>query len=232
MTSTAMKHPSVNLRSGDAGPTKLWNQARWPAAAGCTAATIAWLSADVLNVSRELFVLFYAIGAGILAFMFVRKEGTGLGAAARAFSGRAAVVTVITAGLLIATVLAQPGAPRAEGGRLVFELAWDGVVYGATDGVLLTVIPMVAVLGPRGPARWTSHALAMLVSVAVFVIYHLGFPEFRGVTLGGPIVAGFVFGAAYLASRNPLVPVLAHIAMHVAAVLHGPAGTAQLPPHY
>jgi membrane protease YdiL (CAAX protease family) len=72
----------------------------------------------------------------------------------------------------------------------------------------------------------------MLVSIAVFVVYHLGFPEFRGVAVAGPIVAGVFFGTAYLTTRNPLVPILAHVAMHVAAVLHGPAGTAQLPPHY
>jgi membrane protease YdiL (CAAX protease family) len=66
----------------------------------------------------------------------------------------------------------------------------------------------------------------------VFVVYHLGFPEFRGAAIFAPIVAGLVFGAAYLTSRNPVAPTLAHAAMHIAAVLHGPAGTVQLPPHY
>jgi hypothetical protein len=179
-----------------------------------------------------MFVFLYAVAASVLAAQFVRREGASLGIAAREFSGRAAVVTVIAAGLLIGTVFAQPGAPRAQGAWLAFQLAWDGVVYGAVDGILLTVIPIAAIRGSRGDARFTANATAMLASLVVFAVYHLGFPEFRGVALVAPVVAGLVFGAAYLATRNPLVPVLAHIAMHVAAVIHGPAGTAQLPPHY
>jgi hypothetical protein len=40
-----------------------------------------------------------------------------------------------------------------------------------------------------------------------------------------------VMSIAYIASRNPLAAVLSHVAMHVAAVLHGIDSTVQLPPH-
>jgi membrane protease YdiL (CAAX protease family) len=185
-----------------------------------------------LHLPREAFVFPYVLAAGVLTALFVQKERIDLVAAARRNPMRSLLVTAITSAVVLASVFAQPGAPRAHGMRLAFELVWDGVAYGAVDGVLLTVVPISAVRRALAPVRWTSDLLAVVASIAVFVVYHLGFPEFRGPAIGAPIVAGTIFGAAYLASRNPLAPVVAHAAMHIAAVLHGPAGTMQLPPHY
>ena len=190
------------------------------------------MSSDLLALPREVFVLAYALVAAALTVMFVQMQGIELGAAARRYPMRALVVTAVAGGLAVASVLAQPGAPRAHGSRLAFELIWDGAIYGAVDGVLLTVIPMSDVLRASGERRWTADAIALASSLVVFVVYHLGFPEFRGTAIAGPVVAGVLFGVAYLVARNPLVPIVAHVAMHVAAVLHGPAGTMQLPPHY
>jgi hypothetical protein len=41
-----------------------------------------------------------------------------------------------------------------------------------------------------------------------------------------------VMSLAYLLTRNPVAPVLSHMAMHVAAVLFGLYTAVQLPPHY
>lgn len=211
--------------------------ARWRGALWCFAAAelgwmSSWIAVSVLRLSREAFILPYFLVALTLAALFVRIEKIDLGAAILRRPLRSFVVTALAAALVVATVLAQPGAPRAHGSRLLFELGWDGVVYGAVDGVLLTVLPMLAIQRAFGEGRWTSDALGWIASIAVFVAYHLGFPEFHGPTMIAPVVAALVFGAAYIASRNPLVPVIVHAAMHVAAVLHGPAGTLQLPPHY
>ena len=205
---------------------------RWPVAAALVAGTTAWISSDLLALPREIFVLPYALFGAALVAMFVRMEDVDARAVARRHPMRAVVVTAIVGALAIASVLAQPGAPRASGPRLAFELIWYGVVYGTVDGVLLTVIPMSGVLRASDERRWSSDAIAFASSLLVFIAYHLGFPEFRGAAIAGPVVAGVLFGVAYLVARNPLVPIVAHVAMHVAAVLHGPAGTMQLPPHY
>ena len=219
--------------ASDAGAaSKGWKIVRWPVVAASAAATIAWVSADLLALPREAFVLPYVLAASALTAVFMRAEQIDAIAAARRHPVRALLMTVIIGGLLVRSVYAQSGAPRAHGVRLAFELAWDGVAYGAVDGVLLTVIPIAAVRRTLGKVGWTSDALALLASIAVFIIYHLGFPEFRSVAILAPMVAGVVLGVAYLVSRNPVVPIVAHVAMHVAAVLHGPAGTMQLPPHY
>jgi len=41
-----------------------------------------------------------------------------------------------------------------------------------------------------------------------------------------------IMSLVYLITGNPLTPVLGHIAMHIAAVLHGINSVSQLPPHY
>ena len=203
----------------------------WVAATACVSATIAWVSVDLLALSREAFLVPYVIAACLITVTFVRSTQLDVVAALRRNRLRTALVTTTTAALMIGVVMLQPGAPQARGWLLAFQLAWDGVAYGAVDGVLLTVVPIASWRAFSRPSR-ASDALALLASTVVFVAYHLGFPEFRGATLAAPIVAALVFGGAYLIARNPAAPILAHIAMHVAAVLHGPAGTVQLPPHY
>jgi hypothetical protein len=37
---------------------------------------------------------------------------------------------------------------------------------------------------------------------------------------------------AYIVTGNPIAAVISHVAMHIAAVLHGVETVMQLPPHY
>jgi len=204
----------------------------WPLAAAGLAGAVSFVATDLMALSREMFLVPHVLVATALSAAFVHHEGIDVADALRRSPGRTAFVTTVAAVLMVGTVMLQPGASHAHGARLAFELFWDGAVYGLADGLLLTVLPITAVRLALPAGRLGADALGLLASIGVFVVYHLGFAEFRGTAIGAPMVAGVVFGAAYLTSRNPLAPTLAHAAMHVAAVLHGPAGTAQLPPHY
>ena len=147
-------------------------------------------------------------------------------------------------GLLAGAVLAhgvegQEASPRPAGSALAGALVWLGVVYGTLDALLLTVVPVLTVYGNRpaedlkqGASRVRWGALSLLASLAVTAAYHLGFAEFRNAGLVQPLIGNGIVTLAYLLSGSPLAPVLAHVIMHVAAVLHGMGTTAQLPPHY
>jgi hypothetical protein len=122
---------------------------------------------------------------------------------------------------------------------LVGALGWLGVVYGALDALLLSVVPVLSVYGSRPPeqlrgwkgrVRWGGAALG--ASLAVTAAYHLGFPEFRGPTLVQPLIGNAMVTAGYLLTGSPLAAIVAHVIMHGAAVLQGMEGTVQLPPHY
>jgi uncharacterized membrane protein YedE/YeeE len=55
----------------------------------------------------------------------------------------------------------QPRGPHPQGWRLTATLAWEGVVYGITEGLLLSVLPVLVTwqafaaptVGPAAPAR-------------------------------------------------------------------------------
>lgn len=138
---------------------------------------------------------------------------------------------VVGAGL-VQTVRRQPRSPRPSGGRLAGELAWWGGVYGVADALLLNVLPVLATrraLADQGRIR--AGVAGVAASVVVTLAYHLGFPELRNRAMVGPLI-GDVISVGYAATGQPLKPLIAHVAMHVAAVLQGAGGTAQLPPHY
>jgi len=66
----------------------------------------------------------------------------------------------------------------------------------------------------------------------VTAVYHAGYPEFRGPQLSRPLVGNAVLTAGYLLTGSVATPLLGHVIMHGAAVLHGLETTLQLPPHY
>ena len=58
------------------------------------------------------------------------------------------------AGVLAFVVLrTDPGTERPEGLRFAAAIVWRGVVYGATDGVLLSVFPILALFAAFAGSR-------------------------------------------------------------------------------
>jgi hypothetical protein len=104
-------------------------------------------------------------------------------------------------------------------------LVWLGVVYGTVDGLLLSVLPVVAAWRALDAAGWTGStagriaagALALAASLFVTTAYHWVSRVPPGRRLGADLGCG-AMGLAFLLSRNPLATTLSHIAMHVAAV--------------
>jgi hypothetical protein len=123
---------------------------------------------------------------------------------------------------------------------LGFDLLWSGLVYGLTDALLLSVFPVLATWQAFTLLDWTGTwpgkimvgVIAALTSLFVTIAYHLGYPEYRGKGLMGPVIGNTTMTLGYLLTNNPLAAVLSHIAMHIAGVLRGPASVTQLPPHY
>lgn len=210
----------------------------WPlAAAGVGFASSALFSA-VLHWPRNRFVLGYALLAGgFVALYLVAARIRPLVQLERRW--RAGLLGGLALGAVLAHgVAAQPASARPAGAALAGALVWLGGVYGTLDALLLTVIPVLSVYGTRPPevlrrpsARLRWGGLALVASLGVTAAYHLGFPEFRGQALVQPLIGNALVTAGYLLTGNPLAAIVAHVVMHVAAVLHGMATTVQLPPH-
>lgn len=212
---------------------------RWVLAAALVGLLSSAVFSGLLRLSRPWFVAAHATLtlALCLAYawwerisirtQFVRRRSAGL------------IGGLLVGALLARQVGGQPASPRAEDGALIGQLALFGVVYGAVDALLLSVLPVLALYGSRpasdlrtAGARFRWALVALLGSAVVTALYHAGFREFRGVELVQPVIGNSVITLAYLLTGNPWAPIVAHVVMHAAAVLHGMEFTMQLPPHY
>ncbi|HWE15644.1 MAG TPA: hypothetical protein VG758_00455 [Hyphomicrobiaceae bacterium] len=141
--------------------------------------------------------------------------------------------------LLLRNIAGQQSSTVPEGWQLVLALGWVGLAYGLVDGLLLNVFPVLAVQGAsffesRPPIQsWLIRGLlALAASLALTVVYHVGYTEFQGAAIVSVMIGNAIITLTYLLSGSPLAAVATHVVMHMAAVLHGMDTTLQVPPHY
>jgi hypothetical protein len=212
---------------------------RWVIGAGLLGFASSALLTSALHLPRDGFVAFHAVVVAVFAGVFVRSRGIDPATQLRRRWATGLVAGVLVGALLVWTVLRQPESARPGGVGLLWALAWDGALYGAVDAVLLTVIPVLAIYGARSAgqlgsqrARWRWGFAALLASIFITGAYHLGFAEFRGPALVAPLIGSTIITLSYLVTGSPVAPIISHMLMHAAAVVHGMATTVQLPPHY
>lgn len=215
-------------------------QPGWLVGALAVGGSASALFAGVFHLDRNLFLLPYGVLVGAFLYRFFRESRFDLGRHFRERPIAGALGAVIAGALVVANVISQAESSRPEGWAFVLAVLWVGVFYGALDALFLSVMPVVATrlalekttLASSRGGRIIVSLSALGASLAVTAAYHLGYPEFRGPQVAAPVLGNAILTVAYLLSGSPLATTLAHVAMHVAAVLHGMETTLQLPPHY
>jgi hypothetical protein len=203
----------------------------WLLALAVASFLVPWIATDKLGMRRTPYIGVLAAVTAALAAGYVAWLGVGAVDLLTANWAWGLIVAPI-AGLFLALAIRRlPGGPRLTGRRFAVALAWEAVIYGTTEGVLLSVLPvlmtwqMIHSLGWPGVggaiARWT---LPIAASIAVIVIHHLGYWEYRNRLLQ-PIALGC--GLMYLVTGSPIAPILAHVISHAASLHHG----SEMPPH-
>jgi hypothetical protein len=209
----------------------------WVIAAAAIGFASSAVFSSLLRLERAPFVIAHTLAVGAFATIYFRLARVDPVAECRRRPVAGLLAGVAVGIVLLFGVAGQPSGPAPRGIALVAALGWYAGVYGIADAMLLTVIPVLAVQWGAGASgrgwrgAWRGIA-AMAASLLVTALYHLGFEEFRGLTLAQPLIGNAIVTAGYLMTRNPMTPLLAHVIMHGAAVVHGMEGTAQLPPHY
>jgi len=212
----------------------------WIAGGGVLGFAIAAVFAGLLRLPRALFLIPYVVLVSAFLYSYARWSEVDIQDLIVRHWPWGVVGAAIFGAFVVRNVLSQPAFPRPQGLELAFDLVWFGVVYGTLDALLLSIMPVLATwqafsgLGWTGtwPGRLAVGAVAIAASLLVTAAYHLGYPEFRGPTVGAPVLGNGVMSLGYLLTTNPIAAIFSHIAMHVSAVLHGLETTAQLPPHY
>jgi hypothetical protein len=211
----------------------------WLAAGFPFAFAVPFVLADTLTLDRDLFYGLYALA--VAAFVGAWAWHTGLRRRDLTRNWRWGVVLgALGAAVLAVVVLRTEDATDRPGGlELVGAFLWRGVLYGATDGVLLSVFPILAVFGAFAGTRLRSRvagriavgAVALVASIGVTVVYHLGYADFRSGKVGKTVVGDLVWSTPTLLTLSPIGSPLAHVGLHVTAVAHSYDTDVFLPPH-
>ena len=195
--------------------------------------------ATLLHLDRAVFVAVWSLFACLAWWRYSRQARVSILTQVRRRWIGGLVVGLVIGWILIQTVVRQPASEATRGTELLLQLFWVGVVYGIVDALMLSILPVLVLYASRPAAelaaplsrlRWAGAALAG--SALVAVAYHAGFREFQNPSLVGPLIGNLAVTLGYLLSGSPVAPIVAHVLMHLAAVLHGAATTVQLPPHY
>lgn len=118
-------------------------------------------------------------------------------------------------------------------------LFWRGLVYGAADGLLLSAFPILLVFAALRGSRLRRRAvgliavgaIAMLASLSMTAVYHAGYSDFRSGKLRKPVTGDLIWSVPTLATLNPVGAPIAHVGLHVGAVVHDYDTQLFLPPH-
>jgi hypothetical protein len=211
----------------------------WTVLAGVTGLLSSGIFSSLLQLGRPWFVLSHAVLVLGFVALYCRSAGVSPMNQIRRRWLSGTLGGLVFGVILVRDVLQQAGSPAPREGGLALAVAWLGLAYGLADALLLSVVPVLSIYGSRGSellqgfSRRLCWGLAALAgSLFVTALYHVGFAEFRGPSLVQPLIGNAIVTASYLLTGSPLAPILSHVMMHGAAVLHGPETMLQLPPHY
>ena len=188
---------------------------------------VSWVAAGVLKLARPAYIGVLAIVTAGASFAVAGATGTSLWTMV-AHHWAAGLIGGLAAGIVTGILVrAMPATEHRV--HLAGALAWEGIVYGVAEGVLLSGLPAFVVWQPAAHAGWSTAAswlLALGASIAMIVVHHLGYWDFRGRQLV-PAVAGCgILTVAYLATGSLLAPALGHVLLHTGAI----TGAVNLPP--
>jgi hypothetical protein len=220
---------------------------------GTTQRHLAWLGAgfgvgflvpflftDVLPLPRDLYYGVYMVTVLGFFVLWARMTGQRLDVMVRRHWRSAVVLGLLVAAVLSVVVLGtEPATPGPEGPALAWAVLWRGVAYGAVDGLLLSAFPILAVFAAADGSRLRRGrsgtvligSAALLASLVMATVYHLGYRDFRSSMLARPVAADVVWSVPTLVTLNPIGAPIAHAGLHVTAVLNSSETEVFLPPH-
>jgi hypothetical protein len=212
----------------------------WILSASLLGFGVASIFAGWLKLPRNIYLMFYIPLVLVLIMLFIRANNINIKESVLHNWYWGLFGAIVAGAFVIRNVYSQPASKRSSGLALLLDITWPGLVYGFIDALLLSILPVfivkIALTDPFWVESWYgrvgSGIIGLSASFLVTTAYHLGYPEFRGNKVIWPNVGNGVLSLAYIITMNPLAAILPHMAMHVAAMIHGKDTTGQVPPHY
>jgi hypothetical protein len=226
--------PPAEARVDRRGRHWLWLLAGFP-----FAFAVPFVLADTLDLNRDVFYGLYALAVAAFVAAWARDTRLTRRDLLRNWRWGLVLGTAAAAVLSLVVFRTEEATDRPQGPELLAALLWRGVLYGATDGVLLSVFPILAVFGAFAGTRLRERltgkvaigTIAMAMSLGITAVYHLGYSDFRSEKVRKPIVGDVVWSAPTLVTLSPFGAPIAHIGLHTSAVVHSYETDVFLPPH-
>jgi hypothetical protein len=233
---------ALSRRAGGASrlQLRLSSHSTWLAGGFVLAFAVPFALTDLVQINRDVFYGVYALAVLGLIGSWARATGYDLaGALTRRWPLAVGLGVVFAGALAFMAVRTDPATARPGGFALVAAIIWRGIVYGAMDGLLLSVFPILVVfaafarspLRDRRAGKIAIGAAALVASLAMTAVYHAGYSDFRSGKLAKPLTGDVMWSVPTLVTLNPVGAPIAHAGLHVSAVLHSYDTDTFLPPH-
>jgi hypothetical protein len=204
----------------------------WLAGIALASFLVSWSLSELRPSRRVIYIPVLALVTGVLTAGYLLWSEAGLSFWTNEWI-YGLVGAVLSGGLLTALLSRRVHAFHQQ--VITARTAgWDGLVYGAAEGLLLSVLPVVVTWQMLASNGWTSGwrnaaagVLAISASVAVIVIHHLGYPDYRSAKMGQAVLGCGILSIAYFLSASVVAAILAHAWLHIVIVRKG----MELPPH-
>lgn len=246
-STTAAPAPAVHVSDGTAATShssghriSARRHFAWLVGAMAVSFLLPFIVADQLELQRDVYYAVYVAAVVGLLVAWARDTRQPL---REMFSRRwrLAVVLGVAFAAISASIAvrAEDGTTHPGGIEFIAALGWRGIVYGAADGLLLSAFPILLVFAALRDSRLRRSAgglvavgaVAMVASLAMTAAYHSGYSDFRSEKLRKPMTGDLVWSVPTLATLNPIGAPMAHIGLHVGAVVHNYDTDLFLPPH-
>ena len=214
--------------------------AAWLVGGMALAFLVPYVLADRIGLARDLYYGLYAAAVVALFTGWARDTGESLRAMLARRWRLAVLLGLAFAGIsaFIAT-RAEDAGGHPGGIEFAGALFWRGLVYGAADGLLLSAFPILLVFAALRGSRLRRRAggliavgaIAMVASLSMTAVYHAGYSDFRSSKLRKPVTGDLIWSVPTLATLNPVGAPIAHVGLHVGAVVHDYDTQLFLPPH-
>jgi len=185
---------------------------------------VTWLVTDVMRIGRTVYIAILSLVVAALSVGYLRWSDMPTGELlSNPLWG--VVAGVVAAAIVFPLVRKLPRRPHEAGARLGELLLWEGGVYGIAEATLLAALPVLVVWQGSSENRVLWGALAVLASLIVVFVHHLGYAEFRApagrTKLMGALVTCGLQALAFLLTGSIWAPVVAHILLHAQLIMRG-----------
>ncbi len=201
---------------------------------------VSWLLTGVMHLRRPAYIAALTAVVVVLGAWYLAWSGTTLEDSIGSDAARGLAAGLLVAAIVTPLIRRFPKGDPPTGPRRAAAFAWDDIVYGFSEALLLATYPVITVWHAMSDLGWTqtgwrkigAGALAVLASLLVILVHHLGYEEFRTraarTKLVGALLTCGLQAIAFLTTASVIAPIVAHIALHVEITMRG----ISLPPVY